>query len=133
MRQLYPWFLAVTLVAVVAVMSYLSHEFHNSYQDHARDGLLALTRVAALQIAQSLANNPAEVDARCKGFGQAGGDRLWFAVVSSTGRVFGDSLENPSLVDDHWDRSEIQAAFHTGYGESIHLSPTLGGEMWLRA
>ncbi|MEN6425118.1 MAG: ATP-binding protein [Phycisphaerales bacterium] len=127
--RLYPWFLAVTLVAVVAVMAYFSHEFRAFHRGQARDELRALAGVAAPEIARVLEADSAEIDALCKRFGQAGGDRLRFTVVASGGRALGDSLEDPANMKNHSDRPEIQDAFRKGYGESTRPSPTLGRDM----
>lgn len=127
--QVYPLFLAVTLVAVVAVTVYFSQAFHAFYRSEARAELRALAVVAAPQIVRMLDGDPAQIDALCKRFGQATQDRLRFTVITSAGRVLGESHEDLSNVKDHSDRPEIQAAFHTGYGESVRLSPTLGREM----
>ncbi len=127
--RLYPWFLAVTLLAVVAAMVYFSREFRAFYRGQLRDELKAVAGVAAPEVARALGHGPAEVDTLCKRFGRAGNDQLRFTVVTSAGRVLGDSQENPTLMDNHSDRAEIQAAFRSGYGESIRFSPTLGGEM----
>lgn len=127
--RLYPWFLAVTLVTIVAVTVYFSREFRAFHRDQARDELKALAGVAAPEIARALDADPAEVDVLCKKFGRASGGRLRFTVVASGGRVLGDSIENPAEWKGHSDRPEIVAAFRKGYGESIRPSPTLGRDM----
>jgi len=127
--QLYPSFLAVTLVAVLAVAVYFSHAFRVFYRSESRDELRAVAAVAAPQIARMLDGNPGEIDDLCKRFGQTTGNRLRFTVVTSDGRVLGDSDEDLANIKDHSDRPEIQAALRTGYGESIRPSPTLGREM----
>ncbi len=127
--QLYPWFLAVTLVTVATVTIYFSHAFRVFYRDEARNELRAMAVVAAPQIVRLLADDPNGIDPLCKRFGQTTGDRLRFTVVTSGGRVLGDSHEELAIIKDHSDRPEIQAALRTGYGESIRPSPTLGREM----
>jgi len=127
--QVYPLFLAVTLVAVGAVAAYCSHAFRVFYRSEARDELKALATVAAPQVARMLDADPAGIDPLCKRFGRTTEDRLRFTVVTSAGRVLGDSHEDPALMGDHSDRSEIVAALRGGFGESIRFSPTLGREM----
>jgi two-component system phosphate regulon sensor histidine kinase PhoR len=128
--QVYPFFLAVTLVAVMAVMVYFSHAFRVFYRNEARSELQALAVVAAPQVARMLDSDPVEIDGLCKRLGHATGDRLRFTVVNAAGRVLGESHEELTIIKDHSDRPEIQAAFRTGYGESIRSSPTLGREMF---
>jgi len=127
--QLYPSFLAVTLVAVAAGIIYFSHAFSAFYLNESRSELRTLAAVAAPEFARTLDENPSVVDALCKQFGHSASDRLRFTIVTRDGRVLGDSEEDPAGMKNHSDRSEIQAAFHGGYGESIRPSPTLGKKM----
>ncbi|MGE5295542.1 MAG: ATP-binding protein [Solirubrobacterales bacterium] len=127
--QLYPSFLAVTLLAVLAVMIYFSHAFGAFYLDESRSELRTLAAVAAPEIVRTLDEDPNAVDALCKKFGHSASDRLRFTIVAGDGRVLGDSVEEPAEMKNHSDRSEVQAAFRTGYGESIRPSPTLGRKM----
>jgi two-component system phosphate regulon sensor histidine kinase PhoR len=127
--RLYPWFLVVILATALAAAAYFSHAFRTFYRDQARNEMRTLAAAIAPQIAQILKDNPADIDALCKRAGQTGAGRLRFTVVNAAGRVLGDSHENPALMGDHSDRPEIQSAFHSGYGESIRFSPTLGREM----
>ncbi|HSW00258.1 MAG TPA: ATP-binding protein [Sedimentisphaerales bacterium] len=128
--QVYPLFLAVTLVAIVSVTVYFSHAFRTFYRNEARAELRALAVVAAPQVVRMLDGDPVEIDGLCKRFGQATQGRLRFTVITSAGRVLGDSHEELSNIRDHSDRPEIQAAFRTGYGEVARPSPTLGREMF---
>jgi two-component system phosphate regulon sensor histidine kinase PhoR len=127
--QLYPSFLAVTLVAVLAVTAYFSHAFRTFYREQSRNELRALAAVAAPQVARMLATEPSEIEDLCKRLGQRTAGRLRFTVVTSAGRVLGDSHDDPATMLNHSDRAEIIAAFQQGVGESIRLSPTLGKEM----
>ncbi len=127
--QLFPSFLVVTLVAVVAVTAYFSHAFRTFHRDQSREELRTLAAATAPQIVRALEEDPGRIDALCKGLGQSASGRLRFTVVAGDGRVLGDSQEDPSHMKNHSDRWEIQAAFRSGYGESIRFSPTLGSEM----
>lgn len=127
--QLFPSYLVVTLVAVMAATAYFSHAFRASYRDQARDELRTVAEATSPQIARTLDENPGQIDALSKRLGQAASGRVRFTVVAADGRVLGDSQEELSRMKNHSDRSEIQAAFRSGYGESIRPSPTLGSEM----
>jgi len=127
--QLYPSFLVVTLVSVLAGMVCFSHTFRTFYRSQSRNELLVLAHVAASQIAEVLAADSAGVDALCKRFGRTADGRMRFTVVTSAGRILGDSHENPVVMDDHSDRPEILTALRGGVGESTRFSPTLGKEM----
>jgi two-component system phosphate regulon sensor histidine kinase PhoR len=128
--QLYPSYVVVTLVSVVAVTAYCSGFFRQVYHDQARDALDQLAGVAAEQVRMVLrAEGPNGLDRLCKrlGGGSQGGMRL--TVVALSGTVLGDSHENPAVMEDHSGRSEIQEALRTGSGSSVRFSPTLGRRM----
>ncbi len=127
--QLFPSFLVVTLVAVAAATAYFSHAFRTFYRDQARDELRTVAAVTAPQIARAFDEDPGQLDELSKRLGRAASGRLRFTVVAADGRVLGDSQEELSHMKNHFDRSEIQAAFRGGYGESVRPSPTLGSEM----
>jgi two-component system phosphate regulon sensor histidine kinase PhoR len=127
--QLYPSFLAVTLVAVAAVTLYFSHAFRTFYHRQARYELRAMAEVASPQVVQTLAAGPGEIDALCKRLGQTASGQMRFTVLTAGGRVLGDSHEDPTLMADHSDRREVLAALREGFGEAIRFSPTLGKKM----
>lgn len=68
--------------------------------------------------------NDRKIDELCKRVGFPGGAR--FTVILPSGRVVGDSAEEPSRMDDHLDRPEIAAALIEDLGVSQRHSPTLG-------
>lgn len=128
--QLYPSFLAVALLALAAATAYFSHTFRASYYGQMRDELRTLADIIAPQVAQTLAADGwGEVDTLCRNLGQTVDGRVRFTVVAPTGRVLGDSHEDPAVMADHLDRSEILNAFKKGAGQSVRLSPTLGKKM----
>ena len=57
----------------------------------------------------------------------ADGTRVTFIAVN--GKVLGDSDANPSAMENHLTRPEVQQALHTGYGEDIRSSHTLGRKL----
>jgi two-component system phosphate regulon sensor histidine kinase PhoR len=68
-------------------------------------------------------NNQEQINALCKEFGGLAGKRV--TVVSPSGKVLGDSTEDPSRMDNHSDRPEIRDALNGKSGVSIRFSNTL--------
>jgi len=136
--KLYPPFLAVTVIALIAVTWYSSYAFRRFYLDSTRGELFTLAEAvsqhvsAILQDAQGshrAGSQPNQVDALCKKIGQAGHGETRVTVISPTGKVLGDSDENPEIMEDHSDRPEIIAALDEGFGWSLRPSDTLGEKM----
>ena len=128
--QLYPTYLVVTLAVLMAVTWYCAHFFRHFYIDQTRKNLTTLAYVVAEQMSTSLrAEDFREVDRVCKQLGHAGKKETRFTVILPSGKVLGDSDENPMQMANHSDRSEFKKALSDGYGWSLRLSPTLGKNM----
>ena len=127
--QLYPSFLATTLLALPAT-TYSSYTLRTFYLDQLKEELRLVGDVAASQVVSVLqTGTAADVDALCKKLGRAGDGQMRLTVIASDGRVLGDSDENPALMEDHSNRAEIVDAMGKGLGRSIRFSPTLGRNM----
>ena len=128
--QLFPSFLAVTLIALVAATAYFSYTFRKFHLDRTREELRTLANVGVHHVAQTLATAGTEdVDAICKEFGRSSQHQVRFTITTPLGTVLGDSDEDPAEMEDHSDREEIIEALRDGFGDSIRLSPTLGINM----
>ena len=99
--QLYPSFLAITLVALVVATAYSSYIYRRFYLDQIEQELRLTADVAASQIAQTLdSGTPADVDALCKKLGQAGAGQMRLTVITESGKVLADSDEDPARWTD---------------------------------
>ncbi len=128
--QLYPSFLVVTLVAVIAVTAYCSGFFRQVYHNQVREALDQLAGVTVEQVRMVLhTEGPNGLDGLCKRLASSGKGGMRLTIIAPSGKVLGDSHENPAVMDDHSDRPEIQAALRTGSGSSVRFSPTLGRQM----
>jgi two-component system phosphate regulon sensor histidine kinase PhoR len=86
--------------------------------------------VAEPQIAQDLlASDPNRVEDTCKQLSRNADGKVRFTVTTPTGKVIGESHEDLVEMRNHSDRQEIIDALHSGFGQSIRLSPTLGEKM----
>ena len=128
--QFYPTYLVVTLAVLVAVTWYCSNFFRHFDIDQTRKNLTTLAYSVAEQMSTSLrAKDFSEIDRVCKQLGLAGKNQTRFTVILPSGKVLGDSDEDPVQMANHSDRPEIKKALSEGYGWSLRLSPTLGKNM----
>jgi two-component system phosphate regulon sensor histidine kinase PhoR len=128
--QLYPSYLLVTLVAMIAVTVYCSGSFRHAYHDQVRDELNRLADFAVDEIRMVLATEGAnKLDDLCKRLGRLGASKIRLTIVVPSGKVVGDSHENPAGMENHLNRPEILEAMRTGIGSSVRFSPTLGTQM----
>ncbi|MCU0917765.1 MAG: ATP-binding protein [Planctomycetes bacterium] len=128
--QLYPGFLVVPLVGMIAVTAYCSHYFRRAHYGQVRDELSRLAEFAADEVHLILAADGADrLDRLCKQLGRPGGDQIRLSIIDPTGRVLGDSHEDPASMENHAGRPEIREARQNGGGSSIRFSPTLETQM----
>jgi two-component system phosphate regulon sensor histidine kinase PhoR len=128
--QLYPSFLAVILVALVAATAYFSYTLRDFYLDRIENKLRLVAQMSAPPIAEALdRGRPDDADVLCKRLGKAGDGQMRLTVIAPSGKVFGDSDENPVLMEDHSNRAEVMDALRRGYGRSVRPSPTLSKNM----
>jgi two-component system phosphate regulon sensor histidine kinase PhoR len=128
--QLYPSLLLVTLGAVVAVAAYGSAFFRQVHHQEVRDALEQLAAVSVEHVRLVLqTEGPNGLDSLCKRLARSSQGRMRLTIIAPSGKVLGDSHENPAVMDDHSTRPEIQEALRTGRGSSIRFSPTLGRQM----
>ncbi|MGD2093542.1 MAG: ATP-binding protein [Phycisphaerales bacterium] len=128
--QLYPSYLAITLIALVAVSWYFSESLYNFYIAQLADGLESRAYLTTEQISEALdVNDLIQVDKICKTLGTASSTRITVVILS--GKVLGDSEKEPANMENHANRPEIRDVLEFGKarGQSVRTSPTLGINM----
>ncbi len=126
--HVYPYFLLLLVLSLAAVTWYASGSFRRFSIEQAGEDLKMRGRLASEAILQSLkTGDTALVQQSCLRLGRLSGTR--FTVISTTGKVLGDSEEDPAIMDNHGDRPEVMAAFDSGRGEAIRYSFTLRQNM----
>jgi two-component system phosphate regulon sensor histidine kinase PhoR len=126
--QLYPSYLVITVVALVAVTWYASRSLKHFFLDQAASDLKARAHLLESQIHAHL--DPLDekgLDALCKRSGKRASTRI--TIILPSGKVVGDSEEDPSTMDSHMDRPEVLQALRGGYGVSTRYSRTLSKAM----
>jgi two-component system phosphate regulon sensor histidine kinase PhoR len=123
--HLYPAFLGVGIVIMLAVTGYGIHSFHEFYYQKATEDLHVRARMAVYQLEPVIRSGDfAELDFVCKSLGKAGSTRI--TVIAPDGQVIGDSDESVSEMENHASRPEFIAAMKEGTGRSVRFSKTIG-------
>jgi two-component system phosphate regulon sensor histidine kinase PhoR len=128
LRHLFPSYLLITLISLVAVTWFASSSIRNFFLDQTASDLLSRARLLENQMTQFL--GPLEtsvVDAICKEIGVSSATRI--TVILPSGIVIGDSNEDPAIMDNHALRPEIIEAREGNVGKSIRFSTTLQKRM----
>jgi two-component system, OmpR family, phosphate regulon sensor histidine kinase PhoR len=121
--QLFPSYLIIVLLALLAVTWFVSQAWRHSFLDQTAADLTVRADLVKPQFQKLLSPlQPEAVDRLCKELGQLSHTRL--TIVMPSGRVVGDSSKNPALMDNHSDRPEIQQAFAGKIGISTRHSYT---------
>ena len=108
---------ALLLSNLVGVLIFRSREM-----DAARD---TLQELLVLMDAQSADTDPQEL---ARQFSQAApGKRL--TIIDTDGTVLADTGADPEGLEDHGNRSEVESASATGWGEAVRHSDTMGTSM----
>jgi two-component system, OmpR family, phosphate regulon sensor histidine kinase PhoR len=121
--QLLPSYLIIVLLALLAVTWYVSQAWRHAFLEQTAADLKIRADLVIPQFQARLSPLQAEaVDRLCKELGQRSATRL--TVILPSGRVVGDSSQNPARMDNHGDRPEIQQALKGEMGGSTRLSFT---------
>lgn len=130
-----PYLLLITLV-MGGLTAYLSQLVTQAYQTALQQQLLAEARLLAYEakIWFAAATPPVgtpTVQAEVEEWGELLDLRI--TLIASDGTVLAESYEDPSLLDNHLYRAEVQQALQTGQGGNIRFSNTLGEEVMYAA
>lgn len=126
--QLYPSYLVLVLLALLAAGWFASHSMRSFYMTQTRLDLLHQARILTRQFMALMApRQQAALDRQCKVIGRTVPSRL--TVVLPNGEVVGDSKAQPAEMENHGKRPEIRQALDGEEGFSIRFSETLGRHM----
>ncbi|RZB29982.1 MAG: two-component system, OmpR family, phosphate regulon sensor histidine kinase PhoR [Desulfobacteraceae bacterium Eth-SRB1] len=126
--QLYPSYLLIVFISLTAVSWYASDAMRNFFFAQTADVLETRTKLLESRIIKHLSPlNEKSVDLTCKEIGGISETRI--TVVLPSGKVIGDSEEDPRSMDNHSDRKEVRAAISGNIGDSTRFSRTLQQKM----
>ncbi|MEA3416446.1 MAG: ATP-binding protein [Thermodesulfobacteriota bacterium] len=126
--RLYPSYLLIILISLTAVSWYASDAMRSFF--FARTAAVLETRANLLEsrIIKHLSPlNEKSIDLACKEISGISETRI--TVVLPSGKVIGDSEEDPRSMDNHSDRKEVKAAISGNIGNSTRFSRTLQQKM----
>lgn len=132
LRRLYPAYLTITLVALLAITLYATHAFKQFHIDRLQSGLASRALLIRNEIARlTEAERFDEVHRMCQQLGAQASTRI--TVLLDSGEVIGDSKQRPDLMDNRADRPEVMAALNGELGKAIrrnmaHVAVPLQGE-----
>ena len=119
--QIFPPFLFIILVALIAVTWYAYITVKKFYLQHTEADLAARALIFEGQVIGYLDPLQAErIDLLCKRAGRRSSTRI--TVILPSGRVVGDSDSNPEKMNNHADRPEIVRAFTGVMGCLLYTS-----------
>ena len=126
--QLYPSYLILVLLALLATGWYTSHAMRSFYMSQVRKDLLHQVRFLTPQFLPLVTPlDAAAVDRFCKQVVLDMATRL--TVILPDGTVVGDSETDPKKMENHGDRLEIIEALKGNTGTAMRFSDTLGQHM----
>ncbi len=122
--QLFPSYLLVTLLSLLALTWYTTTSWRQFYLEQTAADLKIRALMVEAYIQERFApGNGAGIDRVCKELGRLTATRL--TVILPSGQVLGDSDEEPARMENHADRPEFQEALKGGVGLSSRYSFTL--------
>jgi len=126
--QLYPTYLVITVIALMAVTWYSSSSFRRFAVEFTASDLEMRGRLASERFVELIEAEDSEgIQETCRRL--SGMTNTRFTVIMPTGEVVGDSETDPEAMDDHGNRPEIMDALDSGRGESKRYSFTLQQNM----
>ena len=125
--QIFPSFLLIILIIVIALSWYVSSSLRSFYLDETSSKLEVRANLVREYLFKKNLLNSEALNMECQHLADLSNTRI--TVVLKTGKVLADSDENPYLMDNHSDRLEIIEALNGRSGTSIRYSYTLNQDM----
>ena len=126
--QLYPSYLLIILISLTGVSWYASNAMRSFFFAQTAEVLETRANLLENRIIEHLVPlNAKSIDLTCKELGMVSATRI--TVVLPSGKVIGDSEEDPRSMDNHANRKEVRAAIGGNIGNSTRFSRTLQQKM----
>jgi two-component system, OmpR family, phosphate regulon sensor histidine kinase PhoR len=117
--------LLVTVLSVLVFAAFIASAVQQFYDEQIREDLTARTRMAEHPLEEALwRGDTVELQRLCVAMGRPSGTRI--TVILPTGRVVGDSEKDPSTMENHADRPEVQVALRGARGLEKRFSHSVG-------
>lgn len=122
--RLFSVYFGITLFSLIAIALLATKSVRDFYFSQAEEELKSIANLVRQQVGDQFPLlSVSELDSISILLGSLSASRVTF--VDRTGRVLGDTAEDPSLMENHADRPEIKAALKGVKGVSTRFSTTL--------
>lgn len=130
--QLFFTYLIIIFASVAAALFFASRALEGLYLQSLTEDLTARAQLSAWLFAGkfSEAAEP-DVERLCRAIGEEIETRI--SVILPSGKVIGDSVEDPTFIKSHADRPEIKSALAGQVGTARRFSSTVNKEMFYLA
>ncbi len=126
--QLFPTFIIIALVSLISVIWFASTSFKSFYIEQTRKDLISHAFLIEDRFEDLISRgNIEEIDSVCRVLETKSSTRI--TAINASGKVLGDTEEDPASMDNHNDRPEVIEARKGAVGSSIRYSHTLRQEM----
>jgi two-component system phosphate regulon sensor histidine kinase PhoR len=126
--QLYPSYLLITLISLLAFSLLASRAFREFFLERTAADLKSRAHLLEKQIESFISPlDDMSIDFICKAVGEQSSTRI--TIILPSGRVVGDSEEAPDNMNNHADRFEVREALLGNVGTFIRYSRTLRQDM----
>jgi len=126
--QLYPTYLLVTLISLLAATWFATRTLKHFFLEQSASDLEARARLIESQVLDYLSPvDAAAIDRLCKKMGGHTTTRI--TVILPSGRVIGDSEKDPAGMDNHVDRPEVIEVLRGAVGMSTRYSRSIEKDM----
>lgn len=121
--------LIITILSLSLLGAYLLHFFYTQNLENETLHLINNARIIETTLEPTLSDssNQANIETEIRKISSMVNLRI--TILDLSGNVLADSWENASDLDNHLERQEIQAAFHSDYATAIRYSTTIEQNM----
>ncbi len=126
--QVYPYYLIIIVGSLISAAFYASGQMRDVYREEITKNLEAVAKLTRNQLHPVFRfENNRQIDSLCKLLGKESQSRI--TIVDSNGRVLGDSDIDPTLMENHRNRTEIAQALGGEVSAASRYSNTLQQNM----
>jgi len=126
--RIYPSYLILTLLVLAAVIWFTAFSWRNFFLERTEANLNARAQLIESMFINSIqASDIKSVDRLCKEI--SGSSETRITIILKNGKVIGDSIKDPAIMDNHANRPEVQNALHGKIGSFIRYSGTVRKKM----
>ena len=126
--RIYPSYLILTLLVLAAMIWFTAFSWRNFFLERTEANLNARAQLIESMFINSIqASDIKSVDRLCKEI--SGSSETRITIILKNGKVIGDSIKDPAIMDNHANRPEVQNALHGKIGSSIRYSGTIRKKM----